>query len=131
MSETKIEITIQGAEFPKTAKRFAPGEVVQGSVQMTPEKDINCRHVFARLQWRTEGRGDEDRKVAAEQDLYQGMLQGGLPRHYSFHLRLPDQPWSYAGQLVRIVWEVEVSIDIAFTRDPSASIPIVMRPEVS
>lgn len=131
MSEPQIEITIQGAEYDPRARRFSPGEVVQGSVQITPEKEINCRHVYARLQWRTEGRGDEDKQVVAEQDLYQGRLPAGLPRHYSFHLRLPEQPWSYAGQLVRIVWEVEVSIDIALARDPSAAVPIVMRPAAS
>ena len=128
MSTATIEIMVEGSGMGEIAQRFTPGAIVQGSVQITPEQDLNCRHVFARLQWRTEGRGDEDKEIAAEQDLFQGVLPGGLPRHHSFHLRLPDQPWSYAGQLVRIVWEVEVSIDLAFARDPRASFQIVMRP---
>lgn len=128
MSAAMIEIRVDGAGPGEIAQHFTPGAVVQGSVQITPEGDLNCRHVFARLQWRTEGRGDEDKAIAAEQDLFQGLLPGGLARHYSFNLRLPDRPWSYAGQLVRIVWEVEVSIDVAFARDPSSSAAIVMRP---
>ena len=128
MSTATIEIMVEGSGMGEIAQRFTPAALVQGSVQITPEQDLNCRHVFARLQWRTEGRGDEDKEIAAEQDLFQGVLPGGVPRHHSFHLRLPDQPWSYAGQLVRIVWEVEVSIDVAFARDPRASFQIVMRP---
>ena len=131
MSAATIGIRVEGAGMGEIAARFEPGAIVQGSVQITPEQDLNCRHVFARLQWRTEGRGDEDKGIAAEQDLFQGLLPGGLPRHHSFHLRLPDQPWSYAGQLVRIVWEVEVSIDVAFARDPKAALPLVMRPGVA
>lgn len=128
MNGPQIDITIEGSPFSDAATHFAPGEVVQGSVQITPEKELDCRHVYARLQWRTEGRGDEDKQVVAEQDIYQGVLRGGVPRHYSFHLRLPEQPWSYAGQLIRIVWEVEVSIDIALARDPRAALQFVMRP---
>jgi hypothetical protein len=128
MTNAKIEISLEGSVFGEAAKHYSPGEVIQGSVQITPEKDMKCRNIYARLQWRTEGRGDEDKQVVAEQDLYQGELRGGMPRHHSFHLRLADQPWSYAGQLVRVVWEVEVSIDIAFARDPRAALPIVMRP---
>ncbi|MGD8848469.1 MAG: arrestin family protein [Anaerolineales bacterium] len=131
MTDVKIEITLEGSEFGRVAKHYAPGDVVQGSVQITPDKDLNCRHIYARLQWRTEGRGDEDKQVVAEQDLFQGELRGSMPRHHSFLLRLPDQPWSYAGQLVRIVWEVEVTIDIALARDPKVAIPIVMRPVAS
>jgi hypothetical protein len=131
MNENNIEISVEGSVFGGSAQHFTPGEVVQGSVRITPAKDINCRHIFARLQWRTEGRGDEDRQVVAEQDLYQGELRAAVPRHHSFHLRLPDRPWSYAGQLIRIVWEVEVSIDIAFARDPRAAVSFVMRPSAN
>lgn len=128
MGETQIDISVQPSGFGETSERFTPGEVVHGSVRITPDGDLNCRHVYARLQWRTEGRGDEDKQVVAEQDLYQGELRAGMPRQYPFGLRLPDQPWSYAGQLVRIVWEVEVTLDIPFARDPRAAVPIVMRP---
>ncbi len=131
MSDTLIDISIRETAFDQETRRLAPGEVVQGTVRITPEKDINCRHLFARLQWRTEGRGDEDKAIVAEQDLYQGTLSAGMPRHHSFHLRLPDQPWSYVGQLIRIVWEVEVSIDVAFARDPRAAVQFAMRPGVS
>lgn len=131
MSSPQIDISLEGSPFADVARHFAPGEVIQGSVQITPEKDLDCRHVYARLQWRTEGRGDEDKQVVAEQDIFQGLLRGGVPRHHSFHLRLPDQPWSFAGQLIRIVWEVEVSIDIAFARDPRAALQFAMRPTVA
>ncbi|MGD2057529.1 MAG: hypothetical protein PVF85_00475 [Anaerolineales bacterium] len=131
MSDTQIDITLRSSASGETAARFSPEEAVHGSVQITPENDLNCRHVYARLHWRTEGRGDEDKQVVAEQDLYQGELRAGLPRQFGFSLRLPDQPWSYAGQLVRIVWELEVTLDIALARDPRASVPIVMRPMVT
>ena len=74
----------------------------------------------------TEGRGDKDEGVGAEQDLFQGELRANTPAYYRYHLKLPQEPWSYAGRYVNIIWEVEASIDLAWARDPKMAERIIM-----
>ncbi len=126
MAKADIELTLRGGEQQGEYLRFQPGETMQGSVQVTPQGDMNCRHLFVRLVWQTEGRGDRDRGVAAEMDLYQGQLPAGTPRMHSFHFRLPDGPWSYAGYYINIIWHVEASIDLAMAIDPKAAKPFIL-----
>ncbi|MEJ2550470.1 MAG: hypothetical protein P8Z42_10845 [Anaerolineales bacterium] len=128
MSKADFEIALQGGEADGVFLRFKPGETMQGSVQVTPQRDMNCRHLLVRLIWQTEGRGDRDHGVGGEIDLFQGKLQAGTPRYHSFHFRLPDEPWSYAGHYINIVWRVEVSIDLAMTVDPRAAKPFILVP---
>jgi hypothetical protein len=128
MSRADFEITLQGGEADGSYLRYKPGETMQGSVQVTPQRDMNCRHLFVRLVWQTEGRGDRDRGVGGEIDLFQGQLRAGTPRYHSFHFSLPDEPWSYAGHYINIVWQVEVSIDLAMTVDPRAAKPFILVP---
>ena len=129
MSSASFEVEIRGGEVDGELVRFRPGETLQGSVRIKPDEDLKARHVFARLQWHTEGRGDRDESIIEEQDLFQGMLKAGTPVYYRFHFRLPDQPWSYAGHYVNIVWTIEVSIDLALARDPQAIKPLVLTPD--
>lgn len=107
---------------------FQPGESVAGSIQLTPQETLKCRHLYAKLRWYTKGRGDIDKQVVAEQDLHQGELRAGVPFYSRFQFRLPSQPWSYAGHYVNIVWEVEVVIDLALARDPRAGLRFIMAP---
>ena len=128
MAKADFEITIRGGEVEGEFQRFRPGETMQGSIQVMPQGDMNCRHLFARLVWQTEGRGDRDRGVVEELDLYQGQLRAGTSMHHSFHFRLPQEPWSYAGYYINIIWHVEVSIDLAMTIDPKATKPFILAP---
>jgi hypothetical protein len=128
MSKVSFEIEIRGGELDGELVRFRPGDTLQGSVRITPVEDLKARHVYARLQWHTEGRGDRDQAVIEEQDLFQGMLRAGSPAYYSFHFRLPEHPWSYAGHYVNVIWEIETAIDLALTRDPQETKPFVLAP---
>ena len=118
MSNASFEMELRGGEGHGSLLRFRPGETLQGSVRITPIGDLQARHVNIRLQWHTEGRGDRDQAVVAEQDVFQGMLSDSTPTYYSFHFKLPDHPWSYAGHYVNIIWEIEVCIDLRLARDP-------------
>ncbi len=131
MSDVEFQIDIRGGEPQGGLVRFRPGETLQGSVRIIPKSDLQARHVFVRLMWLTEGRGDRDQAVIAEQDVYQGELKGGASSYHSFHFLLPDQPWSYAGHYIQIVWAVEVSIDLALTRDPRDQKTFVLAPDNS
>jgi hypothetical protein len=122
----EIEVTIRGGDDVGGVRRFDPEGVIQGSVRITPDSDLKCKHIFVRARWYTEGRGEKDEGVGAEQDVFQGELRTGVPSYYSFYLKLPREPWSFAGRYVNILWEVEVSIDLALARDPRASELIIM-----
>jgi hypothetical protein len=129
MSNTSFTFELRGGETSGELTRFLPGEGVQGSVRITPDIDLNARHVYVRLLWHTEGRGDRDEVVITQEDVFQGVLRAGTPVHYTFHFRLPDEPWSYAGHYVSIVWEIEASIDLAFMRDPRDQIAFILAPD--
>ncbi len=107
---------------------YLPGESISGSIQITPQDALKCRHLYTRLCWHTEGRGDTDKQVIAEQDLHQGELRAGVPFYSRFQFRLPSQPWSYSGHYVNIIWEVEVVIDLAMTRDPREGLRFILAP---
>ena len=128
MASADIEVTLHGGQTAGMVKRYAPGEVLRGEVLVVPDGDLNSRKLLARLQWRTEGRGDPDRGVVEELILFQGKMKAGMPYQYSFQFTLPNEPWSYAGHYINIVWEVAVVIDIPLGRDPKGSQPFILSP---
>jgi hypothetical protein len=122
----EITITLRGGQELSGVRQFRPGEAIQGSISVTPESSLKCNHLNVRAVWHTEGRGDRDRGVGSEVDIYQGELTAGVPFHKAFHLYLPNEPWSYAGHYVNIVWEIEATIDVSWARDPKGSVPIIL-----
>ena len=129
MSSATFKFEIHGGEAAGELMRFRPGEILQGSVQITPAADLDARHVYIRLKWHTEGRGDRDEAVLAEQDMFQGMLKAGTPVFYSFHFKLPSEPWSFAGHYVNIIWVIEASVDLALARDLRDQKSFVLAPD--
>jgi hypothetical protein len=129
MTTADFQIEILGGEQVGEVMRFRPGETLQGSVRITPDSDLQARHVYVRLLWHTEGRGDRDQGIAAEQDLHQGTLRKGTPTYYTFHFNIPDQPWSYAGHYVNIIWGLTCSIDLALARDPHDEVTFILAPD--
>ncbi|MBI3948450.1 MAG: hypothetical protein HY321_21230 [Armatimonadetes bacterium] len=95
---------------------------------MTPDGDVHCSHLRVRLQWRTEGRGNPATDKIAEVDVFQGTLSAGLPRTFDFRAQLPDEPWSYSGRYINIVWEIAVDLDVPWSVNPRHSQPLVMAP---
>jgi hypothetical protein len=128
MARAQIEITFREGGAAGVVPQFEPNQILQGSVQVTPDSDLNCKHIYARLKWHTEGRGDRDDGTAGELDLYQGMLRADTPTYHTFHFTLPDSPWSYAGRYVSIIWELDVSLDVPWQIDPKGSTPFIMAP---
>ena len=123
-----IEIKLRGEADRYGTPAFAPGETLSGILSIFPDKDVDCKHLYVRLVWQTEGRGTRYREEVTEQDIYQGTLRGGFPNTHEFQLPLPLEPWSYAGHYVSIVWRVEVQIDVAWARDPNESAVFILRP---
>ncbi len=117
MAKAEIEINIRNGEEKFGALRFRPEEAIEGTVTILPDSAVNCKHLYVRLEWHTEGRGTQFRQKIEELDLYQGDLQGLVPRTFDFSFRLPDEPWSYDGYYVSVVWAIAVQIDVPWGRD--------------
>lgn len=108
--------------------RYEPGAPISGRVQLIPNEDVNSRGAAVRLRWRTEGRGDPNSESFGEMEIWQGNLQKGRPVEKDFRFQLPDQPWSYSGHYINIVWEIFVYVDVPWAGDPKFAKPFVMRP---
>lgn len=111
--------------------RFEPGSEIWGLVQVAPDSDVKCSHLWVRVDWHTEGRGDRDGARVGEMDLFQGTLQKGVAVSHEFRFLLPREPWSYAGHYVNIVWELEVDVDVPWSVNPRSRQPFVMAPSAA
>lgn len=117
MARVDFFITLHGGDIDGNWQRFEPGNPLQGSVQLVTDSDVRANHVWIRLQWHTEGKGDRDEGRVAELDVFQGVLTPQMPMQYSFNFTLPDAPWSYAGHYINIIWEVVVEVDVPMAPD--------------
>jgi hypothetical protein len=129
MARADFLITLHGGNFEGNSQRFAPGEAIQGSVQIVPDSDIRANHVWIRLQWHTEGRGDRDQGRVAEADVFQGVLTAQTPVTYGFNFTLPREPWSYAGHYINIVWEIVAEIDVPMAPDLRQGQAFILAPD--
>ncbi len=125
----EIVINLQGVQDTvSNVPRFDPGGTVRGSAQIVPHSTINCRHVYIALIWHTEGRGDRDKGVASQLDVYQGRLDAGVPTYHDFNFTLPRGPWSYAGHYINIIWQIVVTLDIPRAKDIHGGLRFILSP---
>jgi hypothetical protein len=129
MTSVDFQWNVQGGESVGNVSRFDPGSTVEGTVAVTPQTDLNCNGVKIRLEWHTEGRGDRDRKTTEEIVAFQGVLASGQPAVLPFRFTLPDQPWSYSGFYINILWELVADIDLPLAINPKSKYPILLRPK--
>lgn len=129
MAKADIQIGIRNATEELGALRFRPAEFVQGSVTVIPDSDVKCNHLYVRLEWHTEGRGTQFRQMVQEVDVFEGMLQANMPRSFEFDFQLPEEPWSYEGHYISIVWAIAVQLDVPWGRDVKHEEPFLLVPE--
>lgn len=130
MAKVDFQLVLQGGEEGHDTKRYAPGDPVKGLLIVTPDEDLNCKHLYLRLLWHTTGRGTQYKENVTELDLHQGKLAGGLPRSFNFDFTLPNQPWSFDGHYISVVWKIQAQVDVAWATDPQAEVSFVVRPSV-
>ena len=129
MSGVEFRWDVRSAEPGEAGARQTPGTDLFGTLTVTPGGEIECSHLYLRLGWRTGGRSMEESGVAAEADLFQGTLAAGQPAQFAFRLPAPDRPWSFAGRVVAILWELTAEIDRPLAVNPRSRFPILLRPE--
>ena len=125
----EVQIELQGEHEWDGPMIVPPGATISGEVDIMPTQDIKCNHLLIQLKWYTEGKGDLDEQVIDQMDIRQGVLPAGNRISESFTFNLPDQPWSYSGHYVNVIWAVAVKIDIPLARDVNYSYPFVMTPD--
>lgn len=109
-----IEVTIQDGYTS-----FRPGDVVEGTV--TWQLDPPPSEVEARLFWFTRGKGTRD-VVIVETIPYHAPTR--MERR-AFRFQLPAGPYSFSGNLISLVWAIEV---VAQPGDTSGRAEITVSP---
>lgn len=128
MSKVDIDIQISGGESTYAAPLFRPGETVSGTVTLFPNEKISFRSIVIQLKWHTEGRGTRFEDIVEEVNVFEGELEQSMPASHEFRFVMPDQPWSYEGHYVSVVWGVSVKIDIPRAKDIHATANIILEP---
>lgn len=86
-------------------KTYEPGEAITGQIRWL--RDESPRNVELRLCWNTRGKGTTDSDVAITLPLPDLRASGSQP----FTLRAPDQPYTFSGKLISLVWALELVVD--------------------
>jgi hypothetical protein len=100
-------------------RAFRPGQGLSGRAFW--DLDAAPEAVVVRLCWRTSGRGTTDLQIVDE-------IRWPAPPardQRSFRFTLPEQPFSFSGQLISLTWTVEV---VAEPSDTAAHEDFVMAP---
>lgn len=130
MANTDFRITLNGGDLlPGGLMRFEPGSPMSGNVQIISPENINCKSIVLHLAWHTEGRGTRNTGAVAQVPLHTGALNANQPVYQNFNLILPQQPWSFAGHYINIIWEIKITIDIPFSPDINGSQVFVLAPK--
>ena len=101
---------------------FRPGDEVSGRAWW--EFEMRPREVVARLFWCTEGKGTQD-VVVVETETFPAPERQD-ERKFSF--RLPGGPFSFSGNLISLIWGVEV-VAQAVTGEESAHVEFIFSPD--
>ena len=131
MANADIRITLRDANMIDAMPHYEPGSVIAGDVVMTTDGAINCRGVYLRLQWHTEGRGDRDGQKIQEVVLTTGAITSNTTLRQNFQFNLPREPWSFAGHYINIIWEIDVTIDLPMATDIHKTQPFILAPRRS
>jgi len=110
----ELRILLQGEQ-----KNFRVGETVEGVAGWRLEKAP--RSVELRLFWFTRGKGTEDVGVVRKMRFDAPQQEEG--RKFSF--TLPEEPWSFSGQLISLIWALEL---VAEPGGHTARVELVVSP---
>ncbi|RYG61759.1 hypothetical protein EON80_23690 [bacterium] len=113
----EISISIRGGRT-----RFNPGEVIEGSVNWNlgaPPKSMEIR-----LFWQTRGKGTTDASVVQINKVENPVAMGDAPYRFA----LPEAPHSFEGQLIALVWAIEVIAKPARGKELSESLEFELSP---
>jgi hypothetical protein len=112
MSELRIRLQ-------NDRRAFSPGETVSGTVSWTVDEPPAKAEL--NLLWSTRGKGTQDVENVATIDFPDPQSRDSR----SFRMPLPTSPYSFSGQLISLVWTLELNLDPG---DQHAADEIVVAP---
>ena len=83
---------------------YLPGETITGTVSW--RLDAPAEGVEVRLFWYTRGKGTTDVQVVKAQHIDSAGMTGKRP----FRFVLPEEPYSFSGKLISLVWALEAVV---------------------
>jgi len=89
-------------QLPRTT--FAPGETLTGTASW--EFDTPPEEAALQLVWSTRGKGTTDIEVVQTIPISHPQARDTLP----FTIKLPNAPYTFSGQLVSLIWALELNI---------------------
>lgn len=92
-------------EIQDGANAFLPGEMVAGTASWQLDRPAETAEL--RLFWYTQGKGDQDVGVVSAVPF----ANPGLQDRRIFRVRLPEGPYSFSGQLISLVWALELVME--------------------
>jgi len=108
--------------------RYQPGGTLPGVVRLEDSRKTSCRGVQIVARWRVTGRGTPDEGQSTEKWVHRGRIEPGASVEIPFEYPLPHAPWSYQGELIEIVWELEAKLDIPRAGDHTVAVPFILAP---
>ncbi|MBT8036655.1 MAG: hypothetical protein KJO21_03830 [Verrucomicrobiae bacterium] len=101
---------------------FTPGDTISGTVSWLPTPSTTG--ISLRLFWFTSGRGTQDIEVISE--LEWAVTPGSsTSRHETFSFILPNEPYSFSGQIVSLAWALEA---VQEPEETSSRYPFTLTP---
>lgn len=107
---------------------YYPGDRVSGQVVIYAESQIKCRNIRVEVGWFTQGKGNRDKEAIQQYVIDVQQIEPGMPISQKFAADLPPMPYSFSGELINIVWAVQVTVDIAMRSDINESRQFIVRP---
>lgn len=108
--DDKPIITLASLDIPA-------GGTVIGRVTVPSPTGLSARAVVVEIGWRTSGRGDTDEGIVVTDTVHEGAIPpGGID--VDFAADIPNVPWTYQGELIKIGWFARGRIDRKLARDP-------------
>ena len=98
---------------------FSPGETISGTVAW--EIEALPQEAELDLIWSTQGKGTTDIEIVQTVSFAQPQAHD----HRPFTIRLPESPYSFSGQLISLLWHLELNLDPG---DHSQALEIIIAP---
>jgi hypothetical protein len=129
-ADDRPELRLLGGDpDPETGlPRFDPAGPLPGVVRLEAGRTFSCRGIYLRARWRVRGQGSVDQGDAREICLRRERIDPGPSVELPFEYALPTEPWSYAGRLITIEWELAVRADVPGGEDRHATVPFILAP---
>lgn len=82
---------------------YRPKETIIGIIRWQSSRPL--KQVEVTLLWSTRGKGTQDFGIVEQYQIQTPDSQG----HQNFTFELPDQPYSFSGKLISLIWAVEAA----------------------